>query len=100
MPAHPLDPLSSSEIDRTVELLRGSGAFGQTYRFASIKLAEPPKAEVMAWRPVTRCRAVAVGVLGRQDNTALRGRRRPGRRRGRLGGRRFPDVTPNFTVDE
>ncbi|MET3805298.1 primary-amine oxidase [Nakamurella sp. UYEF19] len=97
---HPLDPLSAAEISRTVELLRAAGAVGDTYRFASITLAEPPKQQMLAWRvgdPVPRRsssvfwdrrdnltrEAVVDLVIGEIDSLV-----------------EVPGVTPNFTIDE
>ena len=100
MPAHPLDPLTGSEIERTVELLRASGAVGQTYRFASITLAEPPKADIIRWRsgdPVSRS---SLSVFwDRQDNITREALV------DLIAGEvssvvQIPGVTPNFTVDE
>ncbi len=100
MPAHPLDPLSSSEINRTVELLRAAGAVGETFRFASITLAEPPKADLLAWRPGDPVPRRSLSVFwDRQDNQT---------REAVVdlvwgvvdSVIEIPGVTPNFTVDE
>src|SRR3978361_1598971 len=100
MPAHLLDPLSSSEIDRTVELLRTSGAVGDMYRFASITLDEPPKVDVLAWRsgdPVPR-RSLWV-FWDRQDNITREAV--VDLFAGVVASVvQIPGVTPNFTVDE
>jgi len=72
----------------------------ETFRFASIELHEPPKAEVLAWRPgdpITR-RSLAV-VWNRSDNQTyeavvdLTGHTV-------ASFEHVPGVTPNFTVDE
>ncbi|SDO32863.1 primary-amine oxidase [Nakamurella panacisegetis] len=97
---HPLDPLSSDEITTTVELLRGAAVVGDTYRFASITLVEPPKAQMLAWRPgdeVTR-RSLSV-FWDRRDNLAREAIV------DLVAGSiesvtEMPGVTPNFTVDE
>ena len=47
---HPLDGLSSSEIERITQLLRDAGHATDATRFALIELIEPPKAQVRAWR--------------------------------------------------
>lgn len=44
----PLDPLSASEIERVVSLLRIKKKLGETWRFASITLAEPTRSEWLA----------------------------------------------------
>jgi primary-amine oxidase len=49
MSAHPLDPLSEDEYRATAAVLRRDQGVSDAWRFASIELAEPPKAEVKAW---------------------------------------------------
>jgi primary-amine oxidase len=46
---HPLEPLSAAEIDEASAILRKELA--PTARFVYVMLAEPPKAEVLAYRP-------------------------------------------------
>jgi primary-amine oxidase len=46
---HPLEPLSAAEIERASDILRKDLA--STARFVYVMLAEPPKAEVLAYRP-------------------------------------------------
>jgi primary-amine oxidase len=48
---HPLDPLTSAEILQTAEVLRASGKVNENSRFSLIALHEPPKEEVLAFRP-------------------------------------------------
>jgi primary-amine oxidase len=66
---HPLEPLSADEFRKTATLLRQAGHVRDGFRFASIELKEPPKAEVKAWRPggVIRRLSFAV-VFNRADN--------------------------------
>ena len=45
--AHPLDPLSSSEIERAVAILRAQRELGEKVRFESVVLDEPPKENVL-----------------------------------------------------
>jgi primary-amine oxidase len=60
LPPHPLDPLSESEIERAVSIVKSihSGLF-----FNAVTLWEPRKAEMMAWlaspTPVSRPHRVA-----------------------------------------
>jgi primary-amine oxidase len=49
--AHPLDALSGKEIAAAVAVLRASGEIDAETRFALIDLDEPPKADVLAWKP-------------------------------------------------
>jgi len=48
--AHPLDPLTADEIRAAAQLARMDARFARA-QFASILLDEPPKADVIAWRP-------------------------------------------------
>ena len=50
-PTHPLDPLSRSEIERGVAILKGSGELSGQIAFSSVSLVEPPKDEVKAFTP-------------------------------------------------
>ena len=82
---------------------RPSGAsksLTEAWRFASIELREPPKAEVKAWRPGDPVPRTALAVLwNREDNQTWEGVVD-------LTGdavvswTHVPDVTPHFTVDE
>ena len=49
MSIHPLEPLSSSEIQSVVKLLEKEPFFTKTTRIISIMLKEPSKACVYAW---------------------------------------------------
>ncbi len=48
---HPLDPLSDREIRAAVDTLWKAGRVDKSSRFAIVKLAEPDKQAVLAWRP-------------------------------------------------
>jgi primary-amine oxidase len=59
---HPLDLLTAEEIDAAREILVDAGLVAESTRFAHLTFEEPPKAELLAWRPgdpITR-RATAV----------------------------------------
>lgn len=47
---HPLDPLSLGEIARAVGILKTEQALGNTHRFPIIRLEEPTKADMVAFR--------------------------------------------------
>ena len=47
--AHPLDPLTSEEIARAVEILRASGKIATTARFVTVTLHEPAKDLVLGY---------------------------------------------------
>ena len=68
MAAHPLDPLSSTEFQSTAAILRRDQGVSDSWRFASIELKEPAKADVKAWKPGDRgATAVAFGLVGSAD---------------------------------
>src|SRR5690242_11329400 len=62
-PAHPLDSLSREEILATVEILKASGKATDASRYATIMLREPPKAEVLAFRPGSAFRRETFAVV-------------------------------------
>ena len=59
---HPLDPLAKIEIMRAVRVIGKSGYANKKTRTTLVTLAEPDKAEVLAWKPgePTKRRALAV----------------------------------------
>ena len=97
---HPLAPLTSAEFLASRTVLQAAGRLAPTVRFASVVLAEPPKAETAVWRdghPVPR-RARSV-LWDRADNATyeavvdvVAGEL--------VSFEHLPGVTPNFTVDE
>jgi len=100
MARHPLDPLTEDEFRLTASVLRRDRELGETWRFASIELREPPKAEVKAWVPGDPVPRLAHAVLwDRADNQAwdalvdLTAEKV-------AAWTHLPGVTPNFTVDE
>jgi primary-amine oxidase len=50
-PKHPLDSLTSPEYWTTYEVLRASGKVDADTRYPMVQLKEPPKEEVLAWKP-------------------------------------------------
>ncbi|WP_020180434.1 primary-amine oxidase [Methylopila sp. M107] len=48
--AYPLDPLSAQEIADAVALVSKARSLGETARFPIVRLEEPDKAELSAWR--------------------------------------------------
>ncbi|HWD78872.1 MAG TPA: tyramine oxidase, partial [Kribbella sp.] len=50
-PSHPLDRLSASELDLNRSILDAAGFVGPATRFPLVQLAEPSKADVIAWQP-------------------------------------------------
>ena len=62
-PTHPLDSLNREEIAATVEVLKSSGKTNDASRYATIVLREPPKAEVLAFKPGSSFRREAFVVV-------------------------------------
>nr|MBS1899347.1 primary-amine oxidase [Actinomycetota bacterium] len=97
---HPLDSLTGAEFSATAAALAREHGVDAGWRYASIILKEPPKAEVKAWRegdPVVR-RSLSVlwrkqtnevyeAVVNLTDDAVESWTHVPG-------------VTPNFTIDE
>ncbi len=50
-PDYPLDPLTATEMRKTVEILKSSGTISGRDLFNIINLKEPPKKEVLAYKP-------------------------------------------------
>ncbi len=66
--AHPLDPLSSGEILKTAEVLRGAGKVNDQSRFSLIALHEPPKEEVLAFQPGGSMRREAFAIVYERES--------------------------------
>jgi primary-amine oxidase len=64
--AHPLDALTADELDKTVKVLRDAKLADDSGRFGIIHLQEPPKAEVLAWRPGVELHRLAHVNMRRQ----------------------------------
>ncbi|MBA4053929.1 MAG: hypothetical protein C0490_04385, partial [Marivirga sp.] len=60
---HPLDPLNETEIKTVKQLLFAEHKIDSTYRFFVINLKEPPKAEIMCYKPGQPYRREAFAVL-------------------------------------
>ena len=97
---HPLDPLTADEVRVAAEIIRRERATTGSWRFASLDLAEPAKAQTLARRPEDPMPRRAFAVLwdtstnepyeAVADLTA-----------GRVESwTPVPGVTPNVTIDE
>lgn len=62
-PAHPLDPLSRSEIEGAVRVLRAASDFHERMRVVSLALHEPPKERVLGYRVGDAIERTAFAVL-------------------------------------
>ena len=100
MVAHPLDPLSATEFQSTAAILRRDQGVTDSWRFASIELKEPAKADVKAWTPGDAVPRRSLSVLfDRETNQTYEAVVD-------LVGDRVdswthkPGACPNFTLDE
>jgi len=66
---HPLDALSAAEYWTIYDVIRASGKTDTSTRFASVLLREPPKAEVLSWKPGSPMRREATVVLSKSGKT-------------------------------
>jgi len=100
MGAHPLDSLSAEEFTRTAEILTQEHGIDTSWRYASIILVEPPKAELREWNegdPVVR-RSLSV-VWKKATNEVYEAV--VNLTEGAVESwTHVPGVTPNFTLDE
>ncbi|HEU5388057.1 MAG TPA: primary-amine oxidase [Streptosporangiaceae bacterium] len=96
--SHPLDPLSADEIRQAAAIVRRDRTIGDTWRFASIELREPAKADLPALEAKARREALVV-CWNRDDGQAYRATVS-------LTGdevtswEHLPGQQPNMTVDE
>jgi primary-amine oxidase len=71
--AHPLDPLSASEIAQTTAILRRDRGVGPRWRIASIELLEPPKELSRSYVPGQPIQRSAIAVAwDRETNLAVK----------------------------
>ena len=68
-PKHPLDSLTAPEFWIVYDALRAAGHMTKDARFPFIELREPPKAEVLAWKPGQPFRREALVVAQRGPKT-------------------------------
>lgn len=62
-PKHPLDGLTGSEHWTAYEVLHASGKVDAKTRYPMVQLKEPPKQEVLAWKPGQSMRREALMVV-------------------------------------
>ncbi len=60
---HPLDPLDKDEIQTAVEVLKADAKLSESSRFSLIALHEPPKNEVVGFKPGSELRREAFAVI-------------------------------------
>src|SRR5262245_50776765 len=97
---HPLEPLSASEVQQAVSLLRAAGKVTPTTRFVSVNLHEPPKDAVHASTDRDSLpREAFVSLFDNATNTAHEARLSLTERT-LLSFRSVTGVQPTMTVDE
>jgi primary-amine oxidase len=60
---HPLDPLSADEIARAAQILKAAEKFPKEAVFSTIVLNEPPKEEVLSFKPGNAFRREAFAII-------------------------------------
>jgi primary-amine oxidase len=97
---HPLEPLSAEEIRQVAAVVRRDRGVGDGWRFASIELKEPPKADLPALEAGTRTgREALVVCWNRADGQAYRAV--VSLTKGEVSSwEHLPGQQPNMTVDE
>lgn len=60
---HPLDALTAGEYWAVFETLKASGKLDAASRYAGVNLHEPPKAEVLRWKPGDPFRREALAIV-------------------------------------
>ncbi len=66
---HPLDGLTAQEHWSVFEELKASGKVNSTARFSGVTLREPPKAEVLGWKPGQPFRREAAAIIRQGKKT-------------------------------
>ncbi len=69
---HPLDPLSQSEINTSVAVLKAAGHVDDKTRFVFLTLREPNKPAVLKWRPGTPVTREAFVIIAFRRGAAAR----------------------------
>jgi len=99
-PAHPLEPLSPVEIRSVVELVRQSGRISGKARFIVVTLHEPPKKDVLEFRPGAALdREASVVLLDNADGATYEAVVSLNRREIRHW-KHVPGAQPSITLDE
>jgi primary-amine oxidase len=100
VPQHPLEPLSADEFRQTATVLRRDCSVTESWRFASIELKEPAKAEVRAWRTGDPVPRTSFAVLWNRENNQTWEGTVDLTGDGVVSWEHVEGVFPNFTVDE
>ncbi|HEY4579604.1 MAG TPA: primary-amine oxidase [Candidatus Acidoferrales bacterium] len=69
MPKHPLDGLTATEYWAVFEAMKASGRVNEKSRYAMVNLCEPPKEEVLRWKPGQDFRREALVIVKQEVKT-------------------------------
>ena len=69
---HPLDPLTAEEITLAADTLKTQAAFPKDALFSTIALHEPPKQEVLDFKPGSAFRREAFAIVMDRDRKSTR----------------------------
>ena len=97
-PRHPLDGLTSGEFWTVYDVLWDTGHFDSLTKVTGVLFREPPKAEVLAWRPGDPLRREATAII-KQGPKVFEGLVDVAGRK-LLTWREVPGVQANMTWDE
>lgn len=100
MTSHPLDPLSAEEFRRVAAILRRDAGVTERFRFTSIELKEPAKADVKAWVPGDPLHRSALAVLLDRGENKTYEATVDLDADAVVSFEHIPGVQPNFTLDE
>ncbi|MFV0460184.1 MAG: primary-amine oxidase [Actinomycetales bacterium] len=101
MPAgHPLDPLTAEEYRSAAEILAREKGITDGWRYASVALEEPPKAEVRAWAEGDPIQRRALAIVWEKATNDVYEAVVDLTADAVESWTHVPGVTPNFTVDE
>jgi primary-amine oxidase len=100
MAAHPLDPLSPTEFQKTAAVLRRDQGVGNAWRFASIELKEPAKIDVKAWSAGDTVPRRSFSVLWNTETNQTYEAVVDLIAGSVESWTHIPDACPNFTIDE
>ena len=97
---HPLDALTQDEIAQAVAVIRGAKIFAADALFPVVALQEPPKSDMLAWKPgqpfARQAFAVVLDRARNETSEALVDLRAKELSSWRV----IPGVQPNFLVEE
>ncbi len=69
LPRHPLDALTADEISAAKSLLTKQALIDETSEFTNLTLAEPPKTDVLQWKPGAPIPRAALAVIRQSSQT-------------------------------